>query len=143
MALSLQFLESRKFWKTSLILFHSVGSGKSSLFNSLLGEMLYDPTNPPLMEINGNLTYVAQKPWIVNATIKENIIFENEYDEHAYEEALTTSCLKSDLESFIKKDETEIGEKGVNLSGGQKARIALARAIYSNSDIYLLDDPLR
>jgi len=104
--------------------------------------MLYDPSNPPSMEINGSLTYVAQKPWIVNATIKENIIFENEYDERAYEDALTTSCLKSDLESFIKKDETEIGEKGVNLSGGQKARIALARAIYANSDIYLLDDPL-
>ena len=89
--------------------FHSVGSGKSSLFNSLLGEMLYDSTNPASIEINGNLTYVAQKPWIVNATIKENIIFENEYDEQAYEDALTTSCLKSDLDSFIKKDDTEIG----------------------------------
>jgi len=119
-----------------------VGSGKSSMFNALLGEMLYDSQNPASIEINGNITYVAQKPWIVNATIKDNITFENEYDERAYEEAITSSCLRSDLETFIKKDETEIGEKGVNLSGGQKARIALARAIYSNSDIYLLDDPL-
>jgi len=120
-----------------------VGSGKSSLFNSVLGEMVYDPKNPPLIELNGSIAYMAQKPWITNATIKENIVFDNVYDETRYKEALRTSCLKADLKTLIKQDQTEIGEKGVNLSGGQKARVALARAIYSDSDIYFMDDPLR
>jgi len=113
------------------------------LFNSLLGEMSYDQSNPPSIEINGDIVYMSQKPWILNATIKENIIFEKEYHEKNYLEALRTSCLQADLRTLIKKDETEIGEKGVNLSGGQKARIALARAIYADRDIYLMDDPLR
>ncbi len=120
-----------------------VGSGKSSLFNSVLGEMVYDSKHPPSIELNGSIAYMAQKPWITNATIKENIIFDNVYDEHKYKEALRTSCLKADLKTLIKQDQTEIGEKGVNLSGGQKARVALARAIYSDCDIYLMDDPLR
>jgi len=118
--------------------------------------MSYDQSNPPSIEINGDIVYMAQKPWILNATIKENIIFDKEYDETTYQEALRTSCLQSDLKTLIKKDATEIGrklvkisfivclgEKGVNLSGGQKARVALARAIYTDRDIYLMDDPLR
>jgi len=90
-------------------LVYSVGSGKSSLFNSLLGEMSYDRSNPPSIEINGNIAYMAQKPWILNATIKENIIFDKEYDETNYQESLRTSCLQSDLKTLIKKDATEIG----------------------------------
>jgi len=125
-----------------LITLFSVGSGKSSLFNCMMGEMLYDQSNPPSIRLNGSVSYVAQKPWIINATVKDNILFGSHCDKTMYQEALRTSCLQSDLKILIKKDETEIGEKGVNLSGGQKARIALARAIYANSDIYLLDDPL-
>jgi len=109
----------------------------------MLGEMLHNPRDPASIHINGSIAYIAQKPWIFNATIKDNILFNNEYDDKKYYNALRTSCLQSDLRSLIKKDLTEIGEKGVNLSGGQKARVALARAIYSDSDIYLLDDPLR
>ena len=105
--------------------------------------MNYDTSNPPSIEINGSISYISQKPWIINATIKENILFGNKYDSEAYEEALKAGCLEADLNSLAKGDETEIGEKGVNLSGGQKARVALARAIYSDNDIYLLDDPLR
>src|SRR5947207_193575 len=102
----------------------------------MLGEMLHDPHNPPSIQIDGTIGYVAQKPWILNATIKENILFDNEFDQDAYETALSASCLQSDLITLIRKDQTEIGknslsfsseiskgEKGVNLSGGQKARV--------------------
>jgi len=91
-------------------LFFSVGSGKSSLFNCLLGEMLYDTTNPPSIQLNGTIAYMSQKPWILNATIEENIIFDKAYDEGKYKEALRTSCLQADLKSLIKKDKTEIGK---------------------------------
>ncbi len=120
-----------------------VGSGKSSLLFSLAGEMkVPDNTSPPEIVINGDVSHVPQQSWILNATVKKNIIFGNEFDQRKYDEALKYSCLQSDLDILINKDETEIGEKGVNLSGGQKARVSLARALYKNSDIYLLDDPL-
>jgi len=102
-----------------------------------------DKENPPQIEINGQVSYLTQQPWILNNTVKENIVFGNEFEETKYQEAIHYSCLQSDLDVLTKKDETEIGEKGVNLSGGQKARVGLARALYKNSDIYLLDDPLR
>jgi len=140
--LLLRYLES-KLKYLQLLITISVGSGKTSLFNSLLGEMHHNLSSIPSIEINGSIAFVSQKPWIINATIKENIIFGKKYDAEVYKEALKASCLESDLKALVKGDETEIGEKGLNLSGGQKARVALARAIYSNSDIYLLDDPLR
>jgi len=128
-----------------LTIFYSVGSGKSSLFHALFGEMKPEKENgvAPSIEINGNVAYLSQKPWVINDTVKNNILFERPYDAEAYKEAIRGSCLEQDLKSLIKRDDTEIGEKGVNLSGGQKSRIALARAIYANKDIYLLDDPLR
>jgi len=121
----------------------SVGSGKSSFLYSLVGEMKYDATDPPTIELNGDVSYVTQQSWILNATVKDNIIFGNEFDEKKYQDAIKYSCLQSDLDILINKDQTEIGEKGVNLSGGQKARVSLARALYRNSDVYLFDDPLR
>jgi ATP-binding cassette subfamily C (CFTR/MRP) protein 1 len=85
---------------------------------------------------------VPQQAWIQNATLKDNIIFGKPFDKLKYEKVLDVCALRPDLEMLPGGDSTEIGEKGINLSGGQKQRIALARAVYSDSDIYLLDDPL-
>jgi len=119
-----------------------VGSGKSSFLFSLSGEMRCSGESQPEVVINGNVSHVPQQAWILNATVKNNILFGQEFNQTRYEEAIKYSCLQSDLDILINKDETEIGEKGVNLSGGQKARVSLARALYKNSEIYLLDDPL-
>jgi len=119
-----------------------VGSGKSSLLFSLSGEMKCTADNQPEIIINGDMSQVPQQSWILNTTVKKNILFGQEFDQKKYKDVLKYSCLKSDLDILINKDETEIGEKGVNLSGGQKARVSLARALYKNSDIYLFDDPL-
>ncbi|KAM3143254.1 hypothetical protein pb186bvf_004586 [Paramecium bursaria] len=120
-----------------------VGSGKSSLIQSILGEMIYDESSQkPHIGIGGSIAYVSQTAWIQNATVRDNVIFGSEFNQQKYDEAIKYSCLKDDLKILNKGDSTMIGEKGVNLSGGQKARIALARAIYSDKDIYLLDDPI-
>lgn len=119
-----------------------VGSGKSSLIQALIGEIMVDETKDSKVYINGKIAYVSQKAWILNKTVRDNIIFNHEYNEERYQEVIDLACLREDLKVLAKGDQTEIGEKGVNLSGGQKARISLARAIYCNRDIYLLDDPL-
>lgn len=105
--------------------------------------MKYHHDNMPSVTINGDLALVSQKPWIINETLKNNVLFGSQFDEKRYQEALKYSCLEPDLAILPHGDQTEIGEKGVNLSGGQKARVSLAQAIYANRDIYLLDDPLR
>ena len=92
--------------------------------------------------VNGSISYVSQIPWIRNATIKDNILFYQPYDEKKYNEVVELSQLRPDLEIFDAGDLTEIGEKGVNLSGGQKARISIARALYADKDIYMFDDPI-
>lgn len=117
----------------------SVGSGKSSLISAMLGEMenVHGHIN-----IKGTTAYVPQQSWIQNGTVRENIIFGSEFDEGKYQKIIESCALLPDLEMLPAGDMTEIGEKGVNLSGGQKQRISLARAIYQNSDIYILDDPL-
>ncbi len=129
-----------------MALIGDVGSGKSSLLYALIGEMRYYDdvaNNPPKMRISGSTALVNQKPWITNQTVKDNIVFGLPYDEKKYKECLQYSCLEPDLKVLTNGDSTMIGEKGVNLSGGQKARVALARALYSESDILLLDDILR
>ncbi|CAD8187873.1 unnamed protein product [Paramecium pentaurelia] len=120
-----------------------VGSGKSSLIQGLLGEMVYDESkeNPKIL-ICGNLAYVGQKAWIQNGTVRDNITFGKKFNQDLYDQVIYYSCLSQDLEILIDGDLTMIGEKGINLSGGQKARISLARAIYSGAQIILLDDPL-
>lgn len=117
----------------------SVGSGKSSLISAMLGEMDNVKGN---ISIKGSLAYVPQQAWIQNATLKDNILFGAPLDENRYQQVLEACALLPDLEILPGKDLSEIGEKGINLSGGQKQRVSLARAVYQDTDIYILDDPL-
>ncbi|EIN07978.1 P-loop containing nucleoside triphosphate hydrolase protein [Punctularia strigosozonata HHB-11173 SS5] len=121
------------------------GSGKTSLLLALLGEMNYHPDGPRSwyhLSRDGGVAYAAQETWILNDTIRENIIFGSPLDQDRYNQVLEQCALKQDLAMFAGGDLTEVGEKGLNLSGGQKARITLARAIYSKAKILLLDDIL-
>eukprot|EP00742_Colponemidia_sp_Colp-10_P013332 GILJ01015055.1.p1 GENE.GILJ01015055.1~~GILJ01015055.1.p1 ORF type:complete len:1322 (+),score=218.60 GILJ01015055.1:53-4018(+) len=117
----------------------SVGSGKSSLLAAILNEM---HKRAGTVEVSGNIAYCAQSPFIMNATIKDNITFGQPFDKSRYEEVLTCSSLIHDLSLLAAGDSTEIGERGINLSGGQQARLSVARAAYSNADVILLDDVL-
>lgn len=117
-----------------------VGSGKSSLLHGILNEM-YIRNNGKLL-VNGSVAYVSQQSWIQNDTVRNNILFGSKYDKNLYERVIRDCCLVEDFKLMPQGDQTEIGERGINLSGGQKQRISLARAVYSDSDIYLLDDPL-
>ena len=92
--------------------------------------------------LHGSLGYCAQQAWIQNATIRDNILFHKKFDEDWYNQVIEACSLKHDLEILPSGDATEIGEKGINLSGGQKHRIAMARIVYSKVDVCLLDDPL-
>ncbi|XP_030060084.1 multidrug resistance-associated protein 1 isoform X2 [Microcaecilia unicolor] len=116
-----------------------VGSGKSSLLSAILGEM--DKLEGTVQR-KGSVAYVSQQAWIQNAVLQENILFGAALRTQHYERVLEACALLPDLELLPEGDQTEIGERGVNLSGGQKQRVSLARAVYSDSDIYLLDDPL-
>ncbi|XP_074658407.1 ATP-binding cassette sub-family C member 5-like isoform X2 [Tubulanus polymorphus] len=116
-----------------------VGSGKSSLISAILKQAHQLGGR---MHVNGTVAYVAQQAWIINSTVKENIIFGSKFDKNRYAQCLHSCNLLPDLALLPASDETEIGERGVTLSGGQKQRISLARAVYSDNDIYLLDDPL-
>lgn len=116
-----------------------VGSGKSSLIQAFLGD-LYKLDGD--VRLYGKVAYVSQVPWIVNGTVKENILFGHKYDAEFYQHVLKACALTVDLSILPKGDRTEVGEKGISLSGGQKARLSLARAVYARADVYLLDDPL-
>ncbi|KAJ1955048.1 Transporter of the ATP-binding cassette (ABC), partial [Linderina pennispora] len=142
------------------------GSGKSSLLSAFIGEMtlisgfIQMPTVNAVQTIASNrdyqdvielsreqettrdIAYVAQEAWLRNATIRENILFGEPYDQQRYEEVLRVCALKPDLRILTAGDQTEIGERGVTLSGGQKQRVALARAVYSDRRILLIDDCL-
>ncbi|CAH1180472.1 unnamed protein product [Phaedon cochleariae] len=116
-----------------------VGSGKSSLLQTLLGELeISDGT----MNISGRFSYASQEPWVFSSTIRQNIVFGAEFDKKRYKEVIRVCALERDFAQFPNRDHTIVGDKGASLSGGQKARINLARAVYRDMDIYLLDDPL-
>jgi ABC-type multidrug transport system fused ATPase/permease subunit len=116
-----------------------VGAGKSSLLSALLGEMHKDSGQ---VRVQGSVAYVNQQAWIRNATLKDNILFNKAINERHYRRVVKACALKPDFDILPGRDLTEIGEKGINLSGGQKQRVSMARAVYSDADIYLLDDPL-
>ncbi|KAI0329604.1 multidrug resistance-associated ABC transporter [Cubamyces sp. BRFM 1775] len=121
------------------------GSGKTSLLMALLGELHYIPTGPDSyvsLPRAGGVAYAAQESWVQNETIRDNILFGAPYDEERYKKVIEQCALKRDLTLFDAGDKTEVGEKGLTLSGGQKARITLARAVYSSAEILLLDDVL-
>ncbi|EMD39554.1 hypothetical protein CERSUDRAFT_150095 [Gelatoporia subvermispora B] len=121
------------------------GSGKTSLLMALLGEMHFIPTGPESfvhLPREGGVAYAAQESWVQNETIRDNILFGSPFDEERYNKVIHQCALQRDLSLFDAGDQTEVGEKGLTLSGGQKARITLARAIYSTAEILLLDDVL-
>ncbi|KAF9553714.1 multidrug resistance-associated ABC transporter [Agrocybe pediades] len=119
------------------------GSGKTSVLMALLGEMHFIPFSTDSwfnLPRDQGVAYAAQESWVQNDTIRENVLFGLPYDEGRYRKVLYQCALERDLELFDAGDLTEVGERGITLSGGQKARITLARAIYSNAKILLLDD---
>ncbi|KAH9041242.1 hypothetical protein EDB85DRAFT_1921690 [Lactarius pseudohatsudake] len=121
------------------------GSGKTSLLMALLGEMHFVPMSPDSwyhLPRDGGVSYAAQESWVQNETIRDNILFGAAYDEERYNKAIYQCGLQRDLSLFDAGDKTEVGEKGLTLSGGQKARVTLARAVYSLSQILILDDVL-
>ena len=117
-----------------------VGSGKSTIIDALIGEISVSPSTKFIT--GGKVAYASQVPFILNTSIRDNILFGNEFDLDRYNKVLDACCLRVDIEQFSSGDMTEIGERGVTLSGGQKQRISLARVVYSDPDIALFDDPL-
>ncbi|XP_048505778.1 probable multidrug resistance-associated protein lethal(2)03659 isoform X2 [Athalia rosae] len=115
-----------------------VGVGKSSLHHVILREL---PLKSGSIEVNGRIAYASQEPWLFSSSIRQNILFGRPMDEARYERVLSTCQLKRDVTLFPHGDKTIVGERGASLSGGQRARINLARAVYADADIYLLDDP--
>jgi len=117
----------------------SIGCGKTSFLLSFLREI---PKIRGQLLFAGQVAYVEQEPIIFSGTVRSNILFGLDYDEVLYKKVVRACNLKEDFRQFDNGDETIVGERGITLSGGQKARLSLARALYSQSDIYLLDDPL-
>ncbi|XP_051148072.1 ABC transporter C family member 13 isoform X1 [Andrographis paniculata] len=116
-----------------------VGSGKSSLLNMILHETRLINGS---IRVTGSRTYVPQVPWIMSGTLRDNILLGKDYDPTRYTEILQACTLDVDVLLMVGGDNACIGEKGINLSGGQRARLALARALYHGSDVFLLDDVL-
>uniref|UniRef100_A0A8D3D745 Multidrug resistance-associated protein 4 n=1 Tax=Scophthalmus maximus TaxID=52904 RepID=A0A8D3D745_SCOMX len=116
-----------------------VGAGKSSLLSAILGELSQESG---VVKVKGELTYTSQQPWILPGTIRSNILFGKELNPKKYERVLRACALKRDMDLLPGGDLAMVGDRGTNLSGGQKARVSLARSVYQDADIYLLDDPL-
>ena len=120
-----------------------IGAGKTCLLNAILNNLdVLNNTFNKKIKINGTVAYIPQKAWILNDTIKNNIIFKSPFNSEKYQTVVRICQLMPDFELFKLGDMTPVSDKGANLSGGQKTRINIARAVYSDSDIYLFDDPL-
>ncbi|XP_008214580.1 probable multidrug resistance-associated protein lethal(2)03659 isoform X1 [Nasonia vitripennis] len=116
-----------------------VGSGKSSLLNVILKEL---PLTSGTVQVNGQIAYASQEPWLFAGSVRQNILFGRKMDQHKYEHVVKVCQLKRDFRLLPYGDKTIVGERGISLSGGQRARINLARAVYSDAPIYAFDDPL-
>ena len=112
---------------------------QSSFLQTILGEL---PIHSGKISIQGKLGYAAQDPWLFDGTVRQNILFGNEYDDQRYNDTIQLCNMEQDIASFQDGSNEMVGDRGTTLSGGQKARLNLARAIYRDSDVYLLDDPL-
>ncbi|CAG9836011.1 unnamed protein product [Diabrotica balteata] len=117
----------------------SVGSGKSTLLHIIMKELELQSGS---VDITGTVSYASQEPWLFGGSIRQNILFGEQFDQEKYDEVVKVCALQRDFTLFPHGDRTLAGERGVTLSGGQRARINLARAVYKEADIYLLDDPL-
>ena len=116
-----------------------VGSGKSSLLQAVLGDLWKLKGE---VVLRGKTAYVPQSAWVMNASVRENIVFGHRWDPQFYDKTVKACALRDDFASLPDGDQTEVGERGISLSGGQKARLTLARAVYARADVYLLDDCL-
>ncbi|CAG9825034.1 unnamed protein product [Phaedon cochleariae] len=125
--------------KQMVALVGPVGCGKTTLLHVILKEII--PVSGSV-HVAGTISYASQEPWLFGASVRQNILFGQEYDQEKYEEVVRVCALERDFTIFPNGDKTLVGERGVSLSGGQRARINLARTVYKEADIYLLDDPL-
>ena len=135
----LQDIEVLATTKSLTVITGPVGSGKSTLLSVIAGEV---SDTGGKVTFQGTLVYVPQMAWIFSGTIRANILFGKPYDEAKYTRIIETCALTEDIQQFPDSDETVVGECGAVLSGGQRARVSLARAVYADADLYLLDDPL-
>lgn len=124
---------------TLCVIVGPVGAGKSSVLQLLLGELVPQSGS---VQLGGQISYASQESWLFASTVRKNILFGQPYNKFRYYNTVRVCALERDFEQFPMGDKTVVGERGVSLSGGQRARINLARAIYRDSDMYLLDDPL-
>uniref|UniRef100_A0A8C5GMR4 ATP-binding cassette, sub-family C (CFTR/MRP), member 10 n=1 Tax=Gouania willdenowi TaxID=441366 RepID=A0A8C5GMR4_GOUWI len=128
--------------RSLVVVVGKVGCGKSSLLAALTGELNRLSGVLYVGDRDAGFGLASQEPWIQHASVRDNILFGKDYNAGFYNAVIDACALTDDLNVLIKGDKTEVGENGVTLSGGQKARLALARAVYMDKDIYLLDDPL-
>jgi len=117
-----------------------VGSGKSSLLSALIGELYHEQNSQVIM--SGTTSYVSQKPWITSTSVKDIILFGKQLDQKRFDDCVKFAAITDDLKTLSQGIDTLLGDRGVNLSGGQKTRLAIARAFYADTDIYLFDDPI-